>query len=50
MAAFIFVSIIAFSLFLAVYVNRQAKKGDVADFLVGGRSFGVIILFFSRCR
>lgn len=46
MAAFIFVSIIAFSLFLAIYVNRQAKKGDVADFLVGGRSFGVIILFF----
>lgn len=46
MAAFIFISIIGFSLFLAVYVNRQAKKGDVADFLVGGRSFGVIILFF----
>ncbi len=46
MAAFIFVSIIAFSLLLALYVNRNAKKGDVSDFLVGGRSFGVIILFF----
>ncbi|MGO3889387.1 MAG: sodium:solute symporter family protein [Paenalcaligenes sp.] len=46
MAAFIFISIILFSLLLALMVNRNAKKGDVADFLVGGRSFGVIILFF----
>lgn len=46
MAAFIFVSIIIFSLLLALQVNRRAKSGDVADFLVGGRSFGVIILFF----
>jgi SSS family solute:Na+ symporter len=46
MAALIFFTIIAFSLAMALYVNRQAKKADVADFLVGGRSFGVIILFF----
>lgn len=46
MAAFIFIAIIAASLLLALHANRRAKQGDVADFLVGGRSFGVIILFF----
>ncbi len=46
MAVLIFISIIAISLWLALGANRHAKKGDVADFFVGGRSFGVIILFF----
>lgn len=46
MAAVVFGSILVLSLFLALRVGRRSGRGDVADFLVGGRSFGVVILFF----
>lgn len=46
MALLVFSSIILFSLFLAALSAIKAKKGDVEDYLVGGRSFNAIILFF----
>ncbi|MGE7837506.1 sodium:solute symporter family protein [Viridibacillus arvi] len=42
----IFISVLIFSLILAVLSKGKAKKGDVADYLVGGRSFNGFILFF----
>lgn len=46
MATAIFIGIIIFSLILAISSRGKSKKGDAGDYLVGGRSFGGIILFF----
>ncbi|KGR78060.1 sodium:solute symporter family protein [Ureibacillus manganicus] len=46
MATAIFIGIIIFSIVLALGSRGKSKKGDAGDYLVGGRSFGGIILFF----
>lgn len=46
MAVSIFISILIFSLILAVLSKGKSKKDNVADYLVGGRSFNGFILFF----
>ena len=43
---FIFAAIILFTLGIAFYAGRQSNKQSVGDYLVGGRSFSVMILFF----
>ncbi|WP_153733400.1 sodium:solute symporter family protein [Sporosarcina obsidiansis] len=46
MAIVIFSGILLFSLYLAVRSSGKAKKGNMEDYLVGGRSFNGFILFF----
>lgn len=46
MAVAIFIGVLIFSLILAVLSKGKSKKDNVADYLVGGRSFNGFILFF----
>lgn len=46
MSTIIFALIILFTIGIAFYAGKQSKEQSVGDYLVGGRSFNVVILFF----
>lgn len=46
MSIAIFAIIILFTLGVAFYAGQQSNRKSVGDYLVGGRSFSVMILFF----